>query len=118
MTITRIGFGKRMSEAVVHNGTVYVAGQVGEPGADVSTQARQALAEVDRILAEAGTDKRRILQTIVWLADISDYAAMNEVWDAWVAPGHTPARATGEARLATPDYKVEFIVTAALPDRG
>lgn len=115
MNITRIGVGARMSEAVVHNGTVYVAGQVGEPGADVKAQARQALAEVDRILAAAGTDKTRILQTIVWLADIGDFAAMNEVWEGWVAPGHTPARATGEAKLATPDYKVEFIVTAALP---
>jgi enamine deaminase RidA (YjgF/YER057c/UK114 family) len=115
MTVTRIGVGPRMSEAVIHNGTVYVAGQVGKPGADVRTQAKQALAEVDRILAAAGTDKTKILQTIVWLADIGDFAAMNEVWDAWVAPGHTPARATGEAKLATPDYKVEFIVTAALP---
>jgi enamine deaminase RidA (YjgF/YER057c/UK114 family) len=115
MNIDRIGVGKRMSEAVVHNGVVYVAGQVGQPGADVETQARQALAEVDRILAQAGTDKTRILQTIVWLADIADFDRMNGVWDAWVAPGHTPARATGEARLATPDYKVEFIVTAALP---
>lgn len=114
MTISRIGVGKRMSEAVIHNGTVYVAGQVGEPGADVATQARQALAEVDRILAEAGTDKTRILQTIVWLADIADFDAMNAVWEGWVAPGHTPARATGEAKLASPDYKVEFIVTAAL----
>ncbi|HUG63562.1 MAG TPA: RidA family protein [Methylomirabilota bacterium] len=115
MSINRIGVGPRMSEAVIHNGTVYVAGQVGQPGADVQTQARQALAEVDRILAAAGTDKTRLLQTIIWLSDIADFGAMNEVWDAWVAPGCTPARATGEAKLATPDYKVEFIVIAALP---
>ncbi len=116
MSITRIETGKRMSGAVVHGKTVYVAGQVGEPGADVKTQAKQALAEVDRLLAAAGTDKSRILQTIVWLADINDFAAMNEVWEGWVVPGQTPARATGEAKLATPDYKVEFIVTAALPE--
>lgn len=115
MSIVRIETGPRMSGAVVHNGTVYLAGQVGEPGGDVRSQARQALAEVDRLLALAGTDKSRILQTIVWLADIADFAAMNEVWEAWVVPGATPARATGEAKLATPDYKVEFIVTAALP---
>ena len=114
MSITRIEAGARMSQAVIHGGTVYVAGQVGQAGADVRTQARQALAEVDRLLAAAGTDKTRILQTIVWLADMADFGAMNEVWEAWVAPGHTPARATGEAKLATPDYKVEFIVTAAL----
>jgi enamine deaminase RidA (YjgF/YER057c/UK114 family) len=115
MTITRNGVGKRMSQGVIHNGTVYVAGQVGEAGADISTQARQALALVDKILAEAGTDKTRILQTIIWLADMSDFDRMNEVWEAWVAPGHTPARATGEAKLADPGCKVEFIVTAALP---
>jgi len=116
MTITRIEPGKRMSAAVIHNDTVYLAGQVGSPEGDVQSQAREALAEVDRLLAAAGTDKTRILQTIIWLADINDFAAMNEVWDAWVAPGCTPARATGEAKLATPDYKVEFIVTAALKD--
>lgn len=116
MSITRIGTGKRMSEAVIHNGTVYVAGQVGSPSGDVTSQAKEALAEVDRILAAAGTDKSRILQTIVWLADIADFAAMNAVWESWVIPGHTPARATGEAKLAAPEYKVEFIVTAALPD--
>jgi len=116
MTITRIEPGKRMSAAVIHNDTVYLAGQVGSPKGDVQSQAREALAEVDRLLAAAGTDKTRILQTIIWLADINDFAAMNAVWDAWVAPGCTPARATGEAKLATPDYKVEFIVTAALKD--
>ena len=115
MTIKRNGVGNRMSEAVIHNGTVYLAGQVGDPAGDITEQAKSALAEVDRLLAEAGTDKSRLLQTIIWLADINDFAAMNAVWDAWVVPGQTPARATGEARLATPDYKVEFIVTAALP---
>jgi enamine deaminase RidA (YjgF/YER057c/UK114 family) len=116
MAIKRIEAGKRMSAAVVHGDTVYLAGQVGQPGFDIRDQARQALAEVDRLLAAAGTDKTRILQAIVWLADMGDFDAMNEIWEGWVAPGHTPARATGEAKLATPDYKVEFMITAALGD--
>lgn len=112
--ITRIGTGPRMSEAVAYNGIVWVAGQVGNPGDSVADQTRTCLAEVDRILAAAGTDKTRILSAQIWLADISTFADMNSVWDSWVPPGHTPARATGEAKLATPDYKVEVIVTAAL----
>ncbi len=112
--IKRIGSGARMSEAVAYNGIVWVAGQVGKPGESVSDQTRTCLAEVDRILAEAGTDKTRILSAQIWLADISTFGQMNSVWDQWVPAGHTPARATGEAKLATPDYKVEVIVTAAL----
>ncbi len=112
--IKRIGVGARMSEAVCYNGIVWVAGQVGTPGDSVADQTRTCLAEVDRIRAEAGTDKTRILSTQIWLADISTFAEMNSVWDTWVPQGHTPARATGEAKLATPDYKVEVIVTAAL----
>ena len=113
-TITRYGIGPRMSEAVAYNGTLWVAGQLGKPGASVTDQTQQALAEVDRILAEAGTDKTRILSAQIWLADMATFAEMNVAWDAWVPQGHTPARATGEAKLATPDYKVEVIVTAAL----
>ncbi len=112
--IKRIGVGARMSEAVAYNGIVWVAGQVGRPGDTVAEQTRTCLAEVDRILAAAGTDKTRILSTQIWLADISTFGEMNSVWDGWVPAGHTPARATGEAKLATPDYKVEVIVTAAL----
>ena len=112
--IKRIETGNRMSMAVVHNGTVYLAGQVGKPGESVTDQTRDVLAQVDRLLAEAGTDKTRILSAQIWLADMADFAEMNAVWDAWVPQGHTPARATGEAKLATPDYKVEVIVTAAL----
>ena len=112
--IKRIETGNRMSMAVVHNGTVYLAGQVGKPGESVTDQTREVLAQVDRLLAEAGTDKTRILSAQIWLADMADFAEMNGVWDAWVAKGHAPARATGEAKLATPDYKVEIIVTAAL----
>jgi enamine deaminase RidA (YjgF/YER057c/UK114 family) len=112
--ITRIGVGPRMSEAVCYNGIVWVAGQVGRPGDSVAEQTRTCLAEVDRILAAAGTDKTRILSAQIWLADIGTFADMNAVWDKWVPAGNTPARATGEAKLATPDYKVEVIVTAAL----
>lgn len=112
--ITRIGTGARMSEAVCYNGIVWLAGQVGNPGDSVADQTRKCLAEVDRILAEAGTDKTRILSAQIWLADITTFAEMNAVWDAWVPRGHTPARATGEARLAAPEYTVEVIVTAAL----
>jgi enamine deaminase RidA (YjgF/YER057c/UK114 family) len=112
--ITRIGVGARMSEAVSYNGIVWVAGQVGKPGDSVADQTRTCLAEVDRILAAAGTDKTRILSAQIWLADIATFSEMNSAWDAWVPQGHTPARATGEAKLATPDYKVEVIVTAAL----
>lgn len=112
--IRRIGTGPRMSEAVCYGGIVWVAGQVGKPGGSVADQTRDCLAEVDRILAEAGTDKTRILSAQIWLADMARFAEMNAVWDAWVPQGHTPARATGEAKLATPDYKVEVIVTAAL----
>ena len=112
--IKRIGTGPRMSEASCYNGIVWVAGQVGTPGASVAQQTADCLAEVDRILAEAGTDKTRILSVQIWLADIATFAEMNSVWDTWVPAGHTPARATGEAKLATPDYKVEIIVTAAL----
>lgn len=112
--IKRIGVGPRMSEAACYNGIVWLAGQVGKPGGSVAQQTADCLAEVDRILAEAGTDKTRILSVQIWLADIATFAEMNAVWDTWVPTGHTPARATGEAKLATPDYKVEIIVTAAL----
>ncbi len=112
--ITRIGTGKRMSEGVCYNGVIWVAGQVGRPGDSVADQTRTCLTEVDRILAAAGTDKTRILSAQIWLADMASFGEMNAVWDAWVPQGHTPARATGEAKLATPDYLVEVIVTAAL----
>ena len=105
--IKRIGVGARMSEAVCYNGIVWVAGQVGTPGASVTEQTRTCLAEVDRILAEVGTDKTRILSAQIWLADISTFGEMNAVWDTWVPAGNTPARATGEAKLATTEYKVD-----------
>lgn len=110
--IQRLEPGARMSAAVIHGDVVYLAGQVGQ-GDDVTAQSVSALAEVDRLLALAGTDKSRILTTTVWLADMVDFAAMNAVWEAWIDPANKPARATGEAKLATPYYKVEFIVVAA-----
>ncbi len=113
-TITRYGTGPRMSEAVACNGILWVAGQVGTPGESVGDQTKACLAEVDRILAGAGIDKTRIVSAQIWLADMAAFSEMNAVWDAWVAPGHTPARATGEAKLAAPGYLVEVIVTAAL----
>jgi enamine deaminase RidA (YjgF/YER057c/UK114 family) len=114
MEIKRFETGPRMSQAVVYNGIVYLAGQVGNAGDDVATQTQQALDEVDRLLALAGTDKTRILSTTIWLADVADFSKMNAVWDAWVPQGTAPARATGEAKLAAPEYLVEVIVTAAL----
>ena len=111
--ITRIQPGARMSQAVVHNGIVYLAGQVGKPGASVTEQTTEVLAQIDRLLAECGSDKTRILSAQIWLASMGDFAEMNAVWDGWAPQGHTPARATGESALATPDYKVEIIVVAA-----
>ncbi|WP_324754811.1 RidA family protein [Roseovarius sp. Pro17] len=111
--ITRTHTGPRMSQIVTHNGTIYLAGQVGNAGDSVADQTQTCLDNIDRLLAEAGSDKTRILQTVIWLADMADFAEMNAVWDKWVPEGHTPARAAGEAKLATPDYLVEFIVTAA-----
>ena len=114
MTIRRIEPGKRMSGAVVHGNTVYLAGQVGTAGDDVTAQTKTALAEVDKLLAAAGTDKSKILNATIWLADIADFGKMNAVWDAWVDSANTPARATGESKLATPEYLVEVIVIAAV----
>jgi enamine deaminase RidA (YjgF/YER057c/UK114 family) len=112
MSIRRIESGPRMSQAVVHNGIAYLAGQVGAPGESVATQTTAVLAQIDRLLAEAGSDKSRILTATIWLADMADFAEMNSVWDVWVDKDNPPARATGEAKLATPDYRVEIIITA------
>ena len=116
MTIKRIQAGKRMSQAVINNGVVYLAGQVAdEPkGADTGAQTRQVLAAIDALLAEAGTDKSKLLATTIYLTDIGNFAAMNAVWDAWVSSGNPPARATVEAKLASPEYLVEIVVTAAV----
>ncbi len=115
MSVRRIDVGPRMSQAVVHGNTVYLAGQVAaDPKADVTGQTEQILGQIDRLLKEAGTDKTKILSTNIWLADMSTFADMNKVWDVWVPKGNTPARATVEAKLATPDYKVEIACIAAI----
>ncbi len=114
MTIQRHHVGKRLADMVVHNGTIYLAGQVADDlTADITTQARQVLAQIDRLLAEAGSDKSRILSATIYLPDMGDFAAMNAVWEAWVAPGQPPARATVQARLAAAGYKIEIQVIAA-----
>ena len=112
--ITRIESGARMSQCVIHNGVAYLAGQVGAEGSSVTEQTQSVLASVDRILTLAGTDKTKLLTAQIWVADINDFAEMNAVWDTWVAEGHAPARWTGEAKLATPGFRVEVIVTAAV----
>lgn len=113
--VQRYEVGPRMSEMVVHNGVCYLAGQVAVGGAsDVAGQTREVLAAIDRLLAQAGTDKTRILRAEIFLPDIGDFAAMNAVWESWVVPGQTPARATVQATLAQPQWKVEIVVTAAL----
>lgn len=114
--IQHIDPGPILSEAVVHNGVVYLAGQVSIGGAkEVGGQTREVLASIDALLARAGTDKSRILRAQVYLADMGDYPGMNAVWEQWVAPGRAPARATVQAALAKPQWKVEIVITAALP---
>jgi enamine deaminase RidA (YjgF/YER057c/UK114 family) len=118
MMIERIECGTRMSQAVICNGMVYLAGQVATDDTGeftVAAQTRSALAGIDRLLGLAGTNKRQLLSASIWLTDIATFDEMNGVWDAWVAPGCAPARATVQAQLATPDYLVEIAVIAALP---
>ncbi|MCB1996489.1 MAG: RidA family protein [Burkholderiaceae bacterium] len=113
--IQRFDVGRRMSEMAVHNGVAYLAGQVAEDAsADIAGQTRQVLAAVDALLARAGTDKTRILRAQIFLADLADFDAMNAVWEAWVVEGYTPPRATVQAALARPGWKVEIVVTAAV----
>ena len=113
MAIERIESGPRMSQAVIHGNTVYLAGQVGAAGQSVTVQTQEVLKQIERLLAAAGSDKSKILTATIWLADMADFGEMNAVWDAWVGGKDAPARATGEAKLATPAYKVEIIVVAA-----
>lgn len=113
MSIKRIEIGPRMSKAVIHGDTVYVAGQIAL-GESVAVQTKAVLEQIDTYLAAAGTDKTKLLTTTIYLADMSTFAEMNAAWDAWVSPGNTPARATVEAKLATPDYLVEIVVSAAI----
>ena len=114
MTIQRFATGTRMSQAAAHGGLVFLAGQVAdEPSADVRGQTEQVLRKIDRLLAEAGSDKTKILSATIWLADIATFDEMNAVWDPWVAKGNAPARACVEAKLARPQYKVEIGIVAA-----
>jgi enamine deaminase RidA (YjgF/YER057c/UK114 family) len=114
MTIQRFHVGKRLSEMAVHNGVIYLAGQVASDSAqDAAGQTRQVLAAIDKLLAEAGSDKTKILSTTIYITDMENFPAMNAVWDAWVPQGYTPPRATVEAKLANPAYKVEIQVIAA-----
>ncbi len=115
MSIQRIGVGPRMSAAVIHGDTIYLAGQVADKaaGASVAEQTREILSIIDGLLAEAGSDKTHILSATIYLPDIATFAEMNAVWDGWVVKGHTPARATVEAKLAAPKYTVEIACIAA-----
>lgn len=113
--IQRLDPGPRMSEASIHNGVVYLAGQVADDATqDIVGQARQVLAAIDELLARAGSDKSRILRAQIFLADIGEFSGMNAAWDAWVPAGNAPSRATVEAKLAKPEWKVEIVVTAAV----
>jgi enamine deaminase RidA (YjgF/YER057c/UK114 family) len=114
--VQRFDVGPRMSEMAVHNGICWLAGQVAEDASqDIGGQTRQVLAAVDKLLARAGTDKSRLVMCQIYLVDLADFAAMNAVWEAWVVPGQTPPRATVQARLAKPEWKIEVVITAALP---
>lgn len=114
MEIKRLHVGKRLSEVAIHNGTVYLAGQVAaDTTQDILGQTREVLGHIDRLLAEAGSDKSRIISTQIYITDMANFPAMNTVWEAWVVPGQTPPRATVEAKLADPAGLVEIVVVAA-----
>ena len=115
MTIERKHVGTRMSQVVIHGDTVYLAGQVArdKPGASAAEQTENILELIDGLLAEAGSDKTKLLRATIWLANMDDFGAMNGVWDAWVPEGHAPVRACVESRLASPDFTVEIGIIAA-----
>ena len=116
MTLKRLKTNKRMSQAVVHGTTIYTAGQVAmnAGGESITLQTQDILAEIDNLLAGAGTDKSKLISATIWLTSMDDFAEMNEVWDAWVVPGETPTRACVESKLAAPQFNVEIAVIAAL----
>lgn len=114
MAIQRLHVGKRLSEVAIHNGTVYLAGQLAEDTTqNIEGQTRESLGHIDRLLAEAGSDKHHILSCQIYLADVKDFDGMNLVWDEWVSVGNAPPRATVEAKLARPEILIEIIVVAA-----
>lgn len=113
--IQRFEVGPRLSEMAIYNGTIYLAGQIADDtSVDIQGQTRQVLESIDALLAQAGSDKSKILHAQIFLPDLGDFAAMNEVWEAWVVPGHAPTRATVQAALANPKWKIEVVVTAAV----
>ncbi len=113
--ITRVNIGKRLSDMAVYNGVAYLAGQVADDASqDITGQTRQILATIDNLLATAGTDKTRLLMVQIMVANMKEFDGMNKAWDEWVPAGNAPPRATIEARLASADYKVEIVVTAAV----
>lgn len=115
MAIQRRHIGSRLSEVAIHGGVVHLSGQVPDDGAEgIAEQTRQVLGHIDRLLAEAGSDRSCILMCQIFLADIRDIDAMNAVWDHWVVPGHAPPRATVQARLARAEWLIEIVVTAAV----
>ena len=115
MTIQRQNVGKRLSEIVIHGNTVYLAGEVPDDGTlDITGQTEQVLGKIDKLLKQVGSDKTKLLSAQIFLPDMKDFAAMNAVWEKWVVPGQTPARATVEARLANPAFKVEIMCIAAI----
>jgi enamine deaminase RidA (YjgF/YER057c/UK114 family) len=114
MTIQRIESGARMSEAVIHHGKVYLSGFVAEHGTSITEQTRDILSQIDATLARAGSDKTKLIKVNIWLTDIATIGEMNAVWDAWAVAGHTPVRATVEAKLARPEWKIEIMVEAAV----
>ena len=115
MTIQRHNVGKRLSEIVVHGNTIYLAGEVPDDTAkDITGQTEEVLAKIDKLLAKVGSDKSKLLSAQIFLPNMADFAGMNAAWEAWVIPGQTPARATIEAKLANPAYKVEIMCVAAL----
>jgi enamine deaminase RidA (YjgF/YER057c/UK114 family) len=115
MAIQRYNVGKRLSEIVVHNGVAYLAGEVpDDTSKDITGQTAEVLAKIDALLAQVGSDKTKILSAQIFLPDMKDFAGMNVAWEQWVVAGQTPARATLEAKLANPAYKVEIMCIAAL----
>lgn len=114
MPIQRHGVTRRYADSVVHNGTVYLVEVPSNLDADITAKTENLLASVERRLAEAGSDKSRLLMVTIYLADMADYAAINAVWDAWLPEGTAPARACVQAQLANPDYRVEMALTAAV----
>jgi enamine deaminase RidA (YjgF/YER057c/UK114 family) len=113
--LRRFHVGDRLSEMAIFNGTVYLAGQVAsDAGQNMQGQMTQVLASIDKLLAEAGTDKAHILMCQIFIKDWADFAVLNQVWEDWLAPGDAPPRATVQAHLANPDWRVELVITAAL----